>query len=370
MMLTIPNHKNGYQIVSLAKDEETKAYLCEKQLACLFLAGETVTFYPEGITISLDKSTAEKLASQCNLDIFEINDNGAAYLCFSNTSTDNAIAVTNRCNSNCIMCPSSETARRLGSTAQIENLLEIVRHIPTTAAHLTITGGEPFLIGEDMFVLLQAIKEKFRRTDILLLTNGRAFASKRFCALLEQSLPKHTVIGIPLHGYDPQSHDSITGVPGSFAQTFAGLQNILEKRLHVELRIVVSRLSAEWLDQIATLICASLSSVYCVKIIGLEMLGSAAVHREMVWISYRAAFLKAKEAITRLIMSGIDVGLYNFPLCAVDREFWHICDKSISDYKVRFADCCERCMVKDACGGIFAGTYRLAKDDLTPIAGV
>lgn len=60
-------------------------------------------------------------------------------------------------------------------------------------------------------------------------------------------------------------------------------------------------------------------------------------------------------------------GCYNFPLCAVDREFWPICAKSITGYKVRFPESCGICAVRDACGGLFTGSYRLAKGDVTPI---
>ena len=100
---------------------------------------------------------------------------------------------------------------------------------------------------------------------------------------------------------------------------------------------------------------------------GLEMLGSAARNQSRVWLPYRTAFQKSKEAINILISNGFDVKLYNFPLCAVDRQYWSICAKSISGNKVRYSEKCEVCQLKDACGGLFAGTLRLAKDDVEPI---
>ena len=100
---------------------------------------------------------------------------------------------------------------------------------------------------------------------------------------------------------------------------------------------------------------------------GLEMLWNAASNQNDVWIPYDQAFKASKEGIDLLIRNSIQVGLYNFPLCAVDDAYHSIASKSITGYKVRYADECEKCLIKDACGGIFAGTIRLAKYDVKPV---
>ena len=64
---------------------------------------------------------------------------------------------------------------------------------------------------------------------------------------------------------------------------------------------------------------------------------------------------------------GTDVKLYNFPLCVVKKEFWTLCEKSISPDKVRFDETCENCKMRKACGGIFAGTISLEKGELRAI---
>ena len=66
----------------------------------------------------------------------------------------------------------------------------------------------------------------------------------------------------------------------------------------------------------------------------------------------------------KLIENELDVKLYNFPLCTVDKSCWTICEKSISQNKVKYAEVCSKCAVRDACGGVFAGTYNLEKGDL------
>lgn len=233
--------------------------------------------------------------------------------------------------------------------------------------HITITGGEPFLIGKSIFDLLYFLRENLPNTSYLLLTNGRIFSNKEYLNLFKQTCPRTLKLGIPIHGYNSETHDCITQAKGSFIQTFNGLLNLLSIGAKIELRIVVSKLNANFITDIAKLITENFLGVGCVKFIGLEMTGNAAKNKNRVWISYPDSFRASKEAIDLLIGAGIDVGLYNFPLCAVDKKYRSLCEKSISDYKIRYVEQCEKCYQKDACGGMFAGTVRHSKDDIIPL---
>jgi hypothetical protein len=127
----------------------------------------------------------------------------------------------------------------------------------------------------------------------------------------------------------------------------------------VEIRIVVSKLNAEFIDKIVDLIVTELKGVYTIKFIGLEMLGNARRNIEQVWMSYTDSFKYMKFPIKKLVLNGFNVGIYNYPLCCVDKGYWSICEKSITDYKVKYLSECDACSKKDACGGMFSGTYRL-----------
>lgn len=369
MLIKLSNYQLGYRIVSLAKCQETIDDLLEDKIDILAIQDNTVVLLPDHVVIDCDADNLGKLLQFEDYDVFQIDPSGRVHSYYSVASTDNAFFITGKCNSNCIMCPSPDSARKNVETTSLPVLLELIKHIPTDAKHFTITGGEPFLMGQDIFIFFEALRNKFTETAFLLLTNGRIFSVPSYCERLKATLPPQTLIGIPVHGYDADTHDYITRAPGSFMQTHAGLKNLLALGFHIEIRIVVSRISAPYLDHIADYILSELPGVFCVKFIGLEMLGNAAKNCDKVWISYPEAFQKAKPAIKRLITGGVDVGLYNFPLCAVDKDFWTICAKSISDYKVRFSEECAHCTVKDACGGIFAGTYRLAKEHISPLEG-
>lgn len=369
MIVKLKNYTGGYRVLSLAKDEETKHKLLDAALDTLTYDERQCTILPENVSFEITVEEYEALNGCCNFDVLELDERGNAYRYYNNDSVDNAILVTNRCNSNCIMCPTAEIIRRGNEQYDADTLITLASHFPKDAPHITITGGEPFLIKKDMFKLLEYLKNNLNDTSYLLLTNGRAFCSEEYTKLFYETVPCDLTLGIPVHGFNSETHDYITQAKGSFLQTCRGLKNLLSVGAKVELRIVVSALNAAFITEIAQLIANEFPNVMCVKFIGLEMTGNAAKNKDKVWLDYPAAFSASKNAIDILISHAIDVGIYNFPLCAVDKKYHNICEKSISDYKVRYAPDCDTCAVKDACGGIFSGTIRMAKDNVKPFTG-
>ena len=286
---------------------------------------------------------------------------------YDDESLDNAFFVTGKCNSNCIMCPSPNVSRQKGKNSDVDKLIEIAKHIPSDTPHLTITGGEPFMIGRDIFRFIQYLHDKFTCTEFLFLTNGRIFAVDSFMKKFIETVPDNSIVAIPIHGSNAQINDMITQSKGSFAQTVKGIKQLLKANIRVELRIVVSKLNASDLHDLALFISQEFSEVEYVSIMAMEMTGSARVNQDKVWISYKEAGRLAQDAALVLIENGIDVRLYNFPLCSVSKEFWTLCKKSISPYKVRYSEVCDECEMKKSCGGVFAGTLSLEKGELKAI---
>ena len=366
MRFTIKEYSHGKKIFSVAFKQEVVDALLQKNLNAALVSGNLITFFPEKKAFSLSEDSCETLSFCENYDVLFVNESGGGWTLFSNEKDDNPLILTQRCNSNCVMCPTPEGVRKRENALAIEDTIDSIRYIPDDARHLTITGGEPFLVGEKIFDLLGEIKNRLPYTDCLLLTNGRALGYLPYAERFVCSAPQHIVVGIPLHGFDGATHDAITQSPGGFEQTVVGIKNLIYRGINVELRMVVSKLNYRNIERIAQLIIREFPNVGSVKIMGLEMLGNAAKNVNDVWIPYRTAFECSKVGIEELIRHGINVGLYNFPLCAVDKSFHLICQKSISGYKIRYSDKCELCANKPGCGGIFAGSIRLAKNDVVP----
>lgn len=366
MIIKIDNYNLGRKVASLAFSKDVDEDLKSNDLETIFLEEDSIFFWKSNVRIFITPETHERFSYCDNYDVFQIDERGNAYLYYNNETDDNAFMVTGKCNSNCVMCPAGDYLRKTGENADMEELLEIIRHIPTDARHFTITGGEPFLVGDGLFPFFSALRDKFKHTDFLLLTNGRALSIPSYFNRFNESAPFNMLVGIPIHGPNAILHDSITRSPGGFNQTMQGIENLLNAGRRVEIRLVVSLLNYEYISDIIDLIIDRLPNVNCVKIMGMEMTGNAAINRESLWLSYNDAFKASKEGINKLINKKIDVALYNFPLCSVDKEYRMLCRKSITDYKIRFAESCDLCKVKDACGGMFAGTFMLAQNDVVP----
>ena len=265
------------------------------------------------------------------------------------------------------MCPSADSSRKYGDVTNVEHLIEVAKHIPSDAKHLTVTGGEPFLSGEEIFKFILFLREKFIETEFLFLTNGRIFALEKYANLLKETVPYNSIFAIPIHGSTNVLHDHITQAFGSFKQTMIGIKRLLRMGIKIEIRIVVSKLNSMDIDNIANLIINEIPQISSVSVIALEMTGSAYKNRDQVWLTYKESFEAASKAIKRLVKHGINVKLYNFPLCTVRSSYWAMCEKSISPHKVRYAECCEECKYKSSCGGVFAGTINIEKDELRAI---
>ena len=359
---------NGiHEIVSVARSQYASDKLKNEGLSHWLIMPDGVIYWPGNKALSISSENLEQLLALGDYDVIEVREDGTIIRLYQDNSTDNIVFITERCNSNCIMCPSPTSFRRKGFHVPVKLLLAMIEHIPSDAVHLTITGGEPFLIGKDIFSVFAKLKEHCDNTEILILTNGRALAVKSYQDNLLQTIPDNTMFGIPIHASSAKMHDMITQVPGSFQQTIAGLDFLLCNGMCVEIRIVVSRINVYDLPSLATMIAERFPSVAHVSIMAMEMTGSAHENRKEVWIPYRESFQYVSTAVEILVTAGINTRLYNYPLCTVEPKYWPLCKKSISPEKIRYSNVCEDCKIRSSCGGVFGGTLLLEKAELEPV---
>ena len=341
MIFKLEKYNGTHRIVSLALDQDTFDNLLKEDLDFIYVDDNSLKLYPEDVIISTDEKIIDKIKSAHNYDVFELWENGKLITCYDDESLDNAFFVTGKCNSNCIMCPSPNVSRQKGKNSDVDKLIEIAKHIPSDAPHLTITGGEPFMIGRDIFRFIQYLHDKFTCTEFLFLTNGRIFAVDSFMKKFIETVPDNSIVAIPIHGSNAQINDMITQSKGSFAQTVKGIKQLLKANIRVELRIVVSKLNASNLHDLALFISQEFSEVEYVSIMAMEMTGSARVNQDKVWISYKEAGRLAQDAALVLIENGIDVRVVDIhTIKPIDRDIIIKCAKetkkliSIEDHNV------------------------------------
>lgn len=281
-------------------------------------------------------------------------------------SDDVCLYVTEKCNSNCIMCPMSLDARKRGDGIAEDQWQNIVDKIPAEAKHLTITGGEPFLDYQHVIPFMEQVNDRFHFEEILVLTNGRILALPEVRERLANVVTNQYCFAIPIHAADPELHDAIAQSPGSFSQAVQGIRSVSETNARIEVRIVAHRLNVEFLNKVFERLSTSGLRIDIINLVAMEMTGCAARNRSELWVNYRDIALAAEKGISVAIRHGINVGLYNFPICSLPEKLWPLAKNSITPYKVRYGEECQSCLMRSACGGMFYSTFELGLNPIYP----
>ena len=361
MNLFLKDYHGTPRLAGIRYGTEDSSYSHEQ----IIIGKSAAQFKSDGKILTEEQSTAIRKLDDG--DIISLNDLGVLHRIYSAVEKDATIYMTGHCNSNCVMCPTTEEERRYGEGLPDDWLEEFIEMLPDDLTHVVVTGGEPTLRLKMFLYVMRRLAERFPRIETLLLSNGRSFASEKLVKKLVDFCPQHLCVAIPLHGNTADLHDRITRSEGSFRQTILGLKHLMAEDIAIELRIVVTKWNCNYLTKIAELICKEFPSVHVVNFIGMETRGNCALKFDALYMSHEEAFAYMKSAIHQLLQNGIDVGIYNFPLCSVEPGYWSICRKSITPEKIRFPRECEMCSVKGACGGFFNTTLSMAKPRVRPV---
>lgn len=281
-------------------------------------------------------------------------------------SPHNVIFATDRCNSNCLMC--SQPPKDVNDAGIVNEHLRLISLIPATTRQLGITGGEPTLLGEGLFRIIGACKERLPVTRLHMLTNGRLFYYRAVAAdLAAVGHPKLT-LGIPLYSDHAAVHDYVVQAEGAFDQTMVGLHNLARHGVEIEIRIVVHKETYQRLLPLAEFIYRNCPFASHVALMGLELMGYTKTNLKHLWIDALDYQDELETAATFLARVGMNVSIYNHQLCVLPRSLWRFAKKSISDFKNIYLDECGACTALDRCGGLFKSTERIHSRGIAALA--
>ena len=273
-------------------------------------------------------------------------------------SDHNVIFTTQRCNSNCLMC-SQPPQDRDDAEAMAERNLQLIKLIDSPPSRLVITGGEPTLLGERLFDIIAALRDKFPETYLHMLTNGRIFAWPAFTARLAELKHPNFMLGIPVYSDDSTIHDYVVQAQGAFDQTVIGLQQLARFGVRVEIRVVLHAITVPRLPQLAEYIYRNLTFAEHIALMGLENIGYAPRNMDKLWIDPHDYQNQLESAVEFLAIRGMNVSIYNHQLCVLRKSLWKFARKSISDWKNMYLDECQSCGAKEECGGFFKWATKL-----------
>ena len=280
-------------------------------------------------------------------------------------SPNNVIFVTDQCNSNCLMC--SQPPKDIDDSESVREHLRLVGLIPRSTRELGITGGEPTLLREGLFRILEACREQLPDTRLHMLTNGRLFYYRSFAERLARVNHPNLTLGIPLYSDLASVHDYVVQAKDAFDQTMVGLHNLARCRQHTEIRIVIHKETYQRLPQLAEFIYRNCPFAEHVALMGLELMGYTKRNLSLLWIDPVDYQDQLEEAVTYLSWAGMHVSIYNHQLCVLRNSLWPYARKSISDFKNIYLNECQQCSVLDQCGGLFKSAEQIHSSYIAPI---
>ncbi len=289
-------------------------------------------------------------------DIVLISSDGNINTLYRVNSFQNFLLITERCNSNCLMC--SQPPRDRDDSYLMEIYRKLIPMIPKDCQEIGLTGGEPTLLGEKFFALLDDLQSHLPDTDLHCLTNGRSFAWKNIADRLGEMNYRKLMLGIPLYSDHYQQHDFIVQARDAFDQTMAGLYNLAVHGQRIEIRIVLHKQTIPRLVRLAKFIYRNLPFVEHVTFMGLEHQGYTPHNISKLWIDPVHYMNELREAVYYLHEMGMNVSIYNSQLCLMPEELWLFNRRSISDWKNIYLKECGGCAAIEKCGGLFASGER------------
>jgi His-Xaa-Ser system radical SAM maturase HxsC len=289
-------------------------------------------------------------------DVVSIDRRGHVRTQYREASKHNALFVTDRCNSYCLMC--SQPPKKVDETGRLQELQRIIRLINPEPVELSVTGGEPTLLKDDFIELVQSCKEILPHTALHVLSNGRLFYYGAFARKLAAVDHPDLMIGVPLYSDIDVEHDHVVQARDAFDQTMIGLQNLGRYRVPVEVRVVIHRHTYRRLPELAEFIYRNVTFASQVALMGLELVGFAIPNLESLWIDPWDYREQLEEATLFLASRGMKVAIYNHQLCTVPDQLWGFCRQSISDWKNEYLPVCDECAMRSQCGGFFTSVVQ------------
>ena len=263
------------------------------------------------------------------------------------------------------MC--SQPPRDVADGWIVDEILGALPIIDPDTREIGFTGGEPTLLGDRFFELVQAAKSYLPRTGLHILTNGRSFCDPLQARQLAAIGHADLMLGIPVYADLAHVHDYVVQADGAFDETIRGLMNLRAAGVQTELRVVLHRQTVGRLTALAYFITRNLLFVDQVALMGLEITGFTRANLEALWIDPIEYQSELVEAVGILKRARVKVAIYNTPLCLLHPSLRSVAVQSISDWKQEYLPACNGCSARGRCAGFFASAKYRRSEHIRPL---
>ena len=213
------------------------------------------------------------------------------------------------CNNHCAHCAVVDLRadRPGGGRAPVEDALA---RLAASGATRVMFGIEELALHPDFLEFVRAAwRHGFQAIHVA--TNGRPFAAGDLAARAVAAGATH--FQVFLHGPDAATHEGLTGVPGSFAETLDGMRRLRDAGADVLASAIVSRRNLDRLEPLLELVAHL--GVRNALLTHLPLLGRALEHAAELLVQLTEAAPLMVAAAVRGEALGLRVGLAGVPYC-------------------------------------------------------
>lgn len=286
------------------------------------------------------------------------------------------ISLWNKCNNRCIMCTNpkeysfSNPVGNYDIKTQIKKINLYLNGIEDVyysnkdrKDYINITGGEP-TIHPHFFYIIKYLSEKIKNLPITILSNGRKFADEKFTKKFSNISDERFTVAVSFHSYKKETFEKITRVKNSFEQTLNGITNLSKYfKGNIEIRTVVHKLNIKDLENtmwfIKDLLLTHKKWYYVV--IHYEIEGMGEYNKERIKLKLKESS-EIIEKIDIRLLEMINVRLYHFPLCVLNRRLRRYSWITLPKEEVVFTTKCQGCNLRKRCVGLMKRYYELYGD--------
>lgn len=228
------------------------------------------------------------------------------------------------CNNMCRFCVQGNKRVQYGDIP-FDDLVDTLKSAREKSDSIVFTGGEVTIKKE--FIELVRIARSLGFKKIQVQSNGRMFASEKFC---EDTIDAGaTEFSLALHGHTPALHDYLTCAEGSFYQTVKGIKNLVALRQYVGTNTVITRPNYNTLPELARLFLHLGVNQYQFAFV--HAVGSAGENFDDIVPRYTMIEQYVKQALLYGIRAGITVMTEAIPYCFMRGFSDYIAERIIPD---------------------------------------
>ncbi|MDR2457524.1 MAG: His-Xaa-Ser system radical SAM maturase HxsC [Clostridiales Family XIII bacterium] len=330
-------------------------------LAVLTPSKPKTNFYNPVILGNFDEI---ELSSLNDNDIVKLESDGSVYLLWASNSDQNVLMLTESCDCRCLMCPQPPKAHDSIYYFTNKKILDLLK--TEYLSNICITGGEPSLVKSEFIDTTHRCVLEHPEAHIDILTNGKSFANIDFCNEILPKLSKRTFFCISFHSDIDSIHDSIVGIDNSFYKTQAGIYNIAKFGFPIEIRFVINKFNFDRLVEFSDFIYRYFPFIYHLAFMSLEYCGNAEINIDKIYIDPINYKIPLRNAVLHLYRRGINVSIYNTPLCLIHEDVYKFAAKSISQWKNIYLDLCTDCTKQKECSGFFSTSSKVFSEYIQP----